>query len=256
MDELHRQKSQKPNLFLGQQQIAHLSSLKEKKYFSRFILSANASLSCSSVRQMSIFLELNKDKSSKYLTWYKYNRICLKSVSFLLSEPEFSSNRFDVITWSFNFLHAWDKVHVSFGRKSNGCVFGNSRHRKFCSHNVVYSLQNMHTMHGWSCPGEKDEFIQSRMRSFHAGIHKRTFGLKRQGLCLFKKLENYATSPKLTSGRKQLQLCFGETWQNILFLKLGGKQKNWTVQNDANVKVYYSSVPDSMSLLSCLICWN
>ena len=67
---------------------------------------------------MSIFLELNKDKSSKYLTWYKYNRICLKSVSFLLSEPEFSSNRFDVITWFFNFLHAWDKVHVSFGRKS------------------------------------------------------------------------------------------------------------------------------------------
>ena len=104
---------------------------------------------------------------------------------------------------------------------NQSCVFGNSRHRKFYSHNVVYSLQNMHLI--W--------LIVPRMRSFHAGIHKRTFGLKRQGLCLFNEnLENYATSQKLTSKRKQLQLYFGATWQNIWFSKLGGKRKPRKVQ--------------------------
>ena len=83
------------------------------------------------------------------------------------------------------------------------------------SHNVVYSLQNMHLI---PCMVDRvqekrmNSFSPLRLRSFHAGIHKRTFGLKRQGLCLFnEKLENYATSKKLTSGRKQLQLYFGAT---------------------------------------------
>ena len=44
---------------------------------------------------------------------------------------------------------------------NQSCVFGNSRHRKFYSHNVVYSLQNMHLI-----PCMVDRAQENRMNSF------------------------------------------------------------------------------------------
>ena len=104
------------------------------------------------------------------------------------------------------------------------------------------------------------------MRSVHDGIHKRTFGLQRQGLCLFKKLEIYATSPNdvIDHLPRQKKTVATILWCNLtkhLVFVTGRKTgirkgKKCTIYNDANDKIKYSFLPGSMSIALGLLCSN
>ena len=127
------------------------------------------------------------------------NRICRKSVS-VFAQPAGTVS--------------WKRQNLLFDAR---CVILQFPFAQLCQ-----SLQSLHIIvHGLSYTREKDEIIQSRLISFHTGIHKRRFVQERQSLYLFKRIENYTISPKvLSSERKQFSYTLVSP-QKIRFSKLG-----------------------------------
>ena len=62
-------------------------------------------------------------------------------------------------------------------------------------------------VHGLSCTREKDEIIQSRLKSFHTGIHKRRFVQERQKACICLKGSKITQSPQKYCRRKESNLA-------------------------------------------------
>ena len=148
-------------------------------------------------------------------------------------------------------------------------LFGNSRYDKFHSHSFLYSLRNMHLI-----PYMVDGILEKRMKSFspltlnsfYSEIRKRTYGLERRSLCLYEKLENHTTSPKLMLsiiyfGKKTVLTVLWCNATKHLIFETGRiteirKDTNCSVRNDENVTIECLRLSESMSLHPCSLCSN
>ena len=122
-------------------------------------------------------------------------------------------------------------------------------------HTLWFTKYSSYTIHDWSCPGEKDEIIQSRLKGSDAGNHKRTFGQEKQSLY-------YATFPKLMFsiiyvGMKTILTTLWYKLTKKPVFETGGitgvqKGINCTVHYDTHIAVECSPLPHAISL-PCLL---